>query len=933
VTKPQVPGQFWFEYSFARDHMIRDERLEIDVPRDKAVKMVSPERKPEVTDEGTRRIYRWASSNLERKEESAGAGAKRFAPNPDVQVTTFASWEEVGRWYGALQQDAIKITPAIQTKATELTKGLKIDEEKVQAIYSFVALRIHYIGLEFGIGRYQPHDAEDVLENAYGDCKDKHTLLAALLRAAGYDAWPALVHGGRKLDSDVPSPAQFNHVITVISLGGKLTWVDTTPEVSPYGLLLANLRDKQALVVPGGQAPKLMNTPADAPFPQKQTFSTEGKLDAEGTFTGHIEQSYRGDTEVLIRLAFRQTAEAQWKDLVQGLSYRLGFGGDVSDVHASSLDDTTAPFRVSYDYRRKDYSDWANRQFTPPLPGMGIEAGNDGNEKPPTEPYYLGATGEILYQARMELPQGYSVTAPQSVDLVEPYAEYHATHQFQNGVLTSSRHLVIKQPEVPAKDWEQYRIFRKAVADDQGNYIRLQTEETKASERPPKLKELDRKFTEATEAARGGDFHRAEDLLNEVVAAEPDYPSAQLALGFALAAEQKVSDALAALSKAEEVAPGDERSFTMRASILTSEGRSDEALQEWRRLLTVDPGNRLAAVNLANSLAARQEYAAAAQVAETALKSLPNDRGLKFLLGSMYLKNGQTENGVQQLHEAAEKVETAGNVSPEMLNDIAYTLADNDAGLELARKYAQEAITELESRSKASDTEDAALALGAKLAMTWDTLGWVYYRMNDVDRAESYVRAAWLLGQHEVVGDHLGQIYERQGKKQQAAHLYQLALASSSTTPKLLQGAMPSPLPFSAMVVRNSHRREDEIRSHYEKLTGKQPITASHRLPNGEWTPTPAEELSRMRTVKLGKLSGFAGSGEFSIIFTPGKVEAARYVSGEPGLKPLTEKLTAAKYPVEFPEGSTARIVRRAMVMCTSVSGCDVVLLLPGRER
>jgi transglutaminase-like putative cysteine protease len=84
-------------------------------------------------------------------------------------------------------------------------------------------LKFHYIGLDFGIGRYQPHAADDVLDNGYGDCKDKHTLLATMLKAVGIDAWPALIHATRKLDPEVPSPAQFNHVITVVPRGDTIS--------------------------------------------------------------------------------------------------------------------------------------------------------------------------------------------------------------------------------------------------------------------------------------------------------------------------------------------------------------------------------------------------------------------------------------------------------------------------------------------------------------------------------------------------------------------------------------------------------------------------------------------------------------------------------------------------------------------------------------
>src|ERR1700728_2721919 len=306
VFKPEVPGQFWYEYSFTKSAVAKDEHLEISLPAEKYVKAVSPEFKPEVKTEGARRIYRWTHQNLTVKEKDPDEPPRGIPRNPAVQATTFASWEDVGRWHGGAAKEPLTLTPAIQSKADELTKGLKTDEEKIHVIYNFVALKFHYIGLDFGIGRYQPHAADDVLDNGYGDCKDKHTLLATMLKAVGIDAWPALIHATRKLDPEVPSPAQFNHVITVVPRGDRFLWLDTTPEVSPYGLLLVTLRGKLALVIPATQLAMLMTTPANSPFPQLQEFSMEGKLNPEGTFSGHAQQSYRGDVEVGLRAAFRQ---------------------------------------------------------------------------------------------------------------------------------------------------------------------------------------------------------------------------------------------------------------------------------------------------------------------------------------------------------------------------------------------------------------------------------------------------------------------------------------------------------------------------------------------------------------------------------------------------------------------------------------------------
>ena len=164
----------------------------IDLPADKPLTVASADIQPSITTAGGRKLYHWASSNLARPDPDAPPKSTKNW-KPSVQVTTFSSWEQVGAWYNSLQKDSLTITPAIQARADALTKGLTNDEDKLHAIFNDVALHIHYVGLDFGIGRYQPHAADDVLSNEYGDCKDKHTLLAALLKAAGIEAWPVMV--------------------------------------------------------------------------------------------------------------------------------------------------------------------------------------------------------------------------------------------------------------------------------------------------------------------------------------------------------------------------------------------------------------------------------------------------------------------------------------------------------------------------------------------------------------------------------------------------------------------------------------------------------------------------------------------------------------------------------------------------------------------
>lgn len=196
-----APGQFWMEHDFAQSGTVLDEQLELDVPKERAIKLkVKPGTDPKISEANGRRIYAWTSSHLERDEsdKDKDKDKKKEKPKkepdpPAVQMTTFASWEEMGRWYAGLEKDRRQPTAEIRAKAAALTAGKTADLDKIQALYDYVAPNFRYISLSFGVGRYQPHAASDVLHNEYGDCKDKHTLLASLLKAAGIDAWPALI--------------------------------------------------------------------------------------------------------------------------------------------------------------------------------------------------------------------------------------------------------------------------------------------------------------------------------------------------------------------------------------------------------------------------------------------------------------------------------------------------------------------------------------------------------------------------------------------------------------------------------------------------------------------------------------------------------------------------------------------------------------------
>ena len=283
LKKAEAAGQFWGDENFYTEGVVLSQTLELHVPKDTYVNVWSPTNKPTETVDGGDRVYRWVSSQKKPTVGKEADAEKKLKKKqvwtaeqeldaaegklPDVAWTTFKSWEAVGAWYRGLEGDRMMPDAEIKAKAAELVAGKTTEEEKVRAVYEYVATQIRYIGVAFGIGRYQPHQASDVLQNQYGDCKDKHTLLAAMLNALGLQPDAVLVGAGVRFNGTVPSPASFNHLITAVSVGGQQIWLDATTEVAPYRALAYVIRDRRVLVVPETGVAKVERTPATLPFP------------------------------------------------------------------------------------------------------------------------------------------------------------------------------------------------------------------------------------------------------------------------------------------------------------------------------------------------------------------------------------------------------------------------------------------------------------------------------------------------------------------------------------------------------------------------------------------------------------------------------------------------------------------------------------------
>ena len=169
TVTPLAAGNFWYEHTFPKGVFVHEDRLEIDVPKSREVKLKTPKRAPEIQEKTDRRVYIWAVKDTE-PERDKDEDRDEEETGPDVQLTTFTDWKQVAQWYAKLQGERMTVDDNVRKKAAELTKGADTPAEKARRLYDFVARNVRYVSISLGVGRYQPHSASDVLENGYGDC-------------------------------------------------------------------------------------------------------------------------------------------------------------------------------------------------------------------------------------------------------------------------------------------------------------------------------------------------------------------------------------------------------------------------------------------------------------------------------------------------------------------------------------------------------------------------------------------------------------------------------------------------------------------------------------------------------------------------------------------------------------------------------------------
>lgn len=407
---------------------------------------------------------------------------------PGIATDTDGTWKSIGEWYQGLSKDRMMATPEITAKANELAAGKTDFYDKAEAIGDFVQNQVRYFAIEMGIGGYQPHFAGDIFRNRYGDCKDKATLLSAMLSSVGIHSALMMVDTNRGVvDPDAPSIVG-NHMIAAIEVpqgysspklhsvitaknGRRYLIFDPTWEKTPFGQLEHELQGSYGLLLEGEQS-QIVALPVLSPELNTIRRAATFQLQPDGSLEGTVTEKRFGDISENRRTIYTTEDAKPQSDFLDNVLNQdfttFKVSGFVVQNAASLSKDLTTSYSLHADRFAKVMGPLL--MLRPRVLGSeGLEA----DHKARHVPINLRQTMQETDDFRIQLPAGYAVDeTPDPVKLDLGFAAYESSSRVENNVLHYTRTYTVRQITLPADRYSDLQKLAGVIeADEQSRAV------------------------------------------------------------------------------------------------------------------------------------------------------------------------------------------------------------------------------------------------------------------------------------------------------------------------------------------------------------------------------------------------------------------------------------------------------------------------------
>jgi len=457
-------------------HPTKSSRITVEVNPEAAQKPTSPEELHPALGMHTvpgKVVYTWWKRDMQPFRGEPGMVAHSDVA-PKLLLSTSPDWYAKAAWFNSVNEDfkSFETTPELKALADKLLKGVTGELEKIAVLNRWSAEEIRYSGISMGEGEgYTLHPSSMTLLDRCGVCKDKAGILVGLLRAAGFESYPAMTMAGSRIDR-IPAD-QFNHSVTVVKRSNG-NWMLLDPTWIPgVREMWSSAEQQQEFLagIPGGA--DLMSTPVSPAENHYWKLSGSSELSADGALAGSFTLEAEGQSDASIRRAFTRSYRSGWKEYIPKILYAVSPRLEILEQSMRDPYDLSGPMLISVRYRIPGYAAVSGRDrmlFTPLLARNpfvdGVMSGELSTDTSLSERRFgfrTRCSKLVEIHETVKLPAGWKAADPPAFPSVKgDAASFDASYSFRGNVLEIRAAHRMEKRVYEADEWPEFRSALKA---------------------------------------------------------------------------------------------------------------------------------------------------------------------------------------------------------------------------------------------------------------------------------------------------------------------------------------------------------------------------------------------------------------------------------------------------------------------------------------
>lgn len=472
-----VEGVVLFQF----DEPLVKKELNVIIPKDKALKYkiigLSGDLKEEPAGDQKRYSLSAADSPQIKPEEympPLGEIASR------VVFSTFADWREAAREFSTSFFRAAQPSAEVERFTKSLIRGVSSGDEKIQKIFFFVVRDVRSVRFAFGEGGFETHAADAVFNNRYGDWKDKGALIVAMLKVAGIESYPVLVHS-RAIppEEEVPTLKQFDSLLVAVPRhknSGHL-FLDPFADDSLFGYFQPGRGSRGLAVKPDGVEFVPVRCLPEAESVLENTISAE--IGKDGAIKGRISSRLSGFFDRRARQQLKDMTAKELEVFYKESVNKIGEDAQIIKNQLSDAKDLAQKIAISQDFSAQGFAIFQGEILLISIPQVPYAFSEAPGPSLPKRryPFRLPGEADVHSTISFKIPTEFKpLYIPESFSFEKDYGKFSFSTAYDpaRSAVVVKKDLVFSKKEILLEQYEEFKRIIDSYGITKNNLILLE---------------------------------------------------------------------------------------------------------------------------------------------------------------------------------------------------------------------------------------------------------------------------------------------------------------------------------------------------------------------------------------------------------------------------------------------------------------------------